>query len=574
MGRILIAAAPALFGVACSSSSDGTTPTSTVASVSVTPTTSSIVAGTSVQLTANVKDASGSALSGQPTSWTSNNSMVATVSSTGLVTGVAPGGPVTISATAGGVTGAATITVTQVPVAQVIVAPTNPTILAGTTIQLAAVTRDAGGSVLTGRVVNWSSSNTALATVSVAGLVTGVAAGGPVTITASSEGVNGAAAVTITTLALSTVFDAANNITWLANANLPGTNRFGLPLCTASSAQSCINASGSMGYQSAVAWVQAMNAANYLGHANWQLPTTPSVESSCQFVGPHGESFGFLCVENALGSLYYIRLGFKAPNTVVPIPPNAAGPFSNFQPYLYWSGTATEAIGHGTFSFNSGFQGSNTTPNYLYVLPMLQGKIPGTPPATGTGLEVNPGGLTIYDPVTNLTWSANANLAASNAFGLPACTEQGHPSLCVNQDGAMNWNSASQFVTNMNTYNGVGYLGQTNWALPPIDTTCAGSYLCTAPAAGNPFGNLFYNQLGLSPGTPVVATPSITVGGFKNIQPYLYWSCLGATIQSPCEAANPVSGFEFSFSFGNGFLGTDVLKNDFYVTAYFVGPPN
>jgi hypothetical protein len=124
----------------------------------------------------------------------------------------------------------------------------------------------------------------------------------------------------------------------------------------------------------------------------------------------------------------------------------------------------------------------------------------------------------------------------------------------------------------MNTYNGTGYLGQTNWELPPMDPNCGVSYDCGS--TGDPFGELFYHQLGLSPGTPVVATPNIAVGPFKNIQPYLYWACEGATIQSACQTDGPATGFEWSFSFGNGFQGTDVLKNDLYVTAYFVGPPS
>jgi hypothetical protein len=268
-------------------------------------------------------------------------------------------------------------------------------------------------------------------------------------------------------------------------------------------------------------------------------------------------------------------LGLKAPNTAVPIPNNNSSPFSNFQPYLYWSQTIpADTTGHGSFSFNSGFQGSNTEPNYLYVIPAILGKIPGTPAAVGTGLEINPGGLSVYDPVTNVTWAANANLGATNTFGLPPCTKQGTPSLCVNQDGAMNWNSASQFVLNMNTYLGTGYLGQTNWVLPPVNLACDVAYLCVVAASTNPFGNLYYSQLGLSPGTPVVGTPASLVGGFRNIQPYLYWGCEGATVQSPCQPNGPVSGFEWSFSFGNGFQGTDVLKNNFFAFVYFVGRPN
>src|ERR1017187_6534870 len=116
-----------------------------------------------------------------------------------------------------------------------------------------------------------------------------------------------------------TVYDTVNNVSWLADADLAATNRFGLPVCTGSGAQPCVNASGSMSYQAAAAWVAAMNAANYLGHTNWQLPTTPLTDSGCPFTGPNGISFGFNCSASALGSLYYNALGLKAPNTAVPI---------------------------------------------------------------------------------------------------------------------------------------------------------------------------------------------------------------------------------------------------------------
>ena len=362
-----------------------------------------------------------------------------------------------------------------------------------------------------------------------------------------------------------TVYDIANNVSWLADFNLAATNTFGLPVCNGTiNTKTCVNASGSMSYQAAAAWVAAMNAANYLGHSNWQLPATPLTDSNCGFVGPNGASFGFNCLAGSLGSLYYTALGITAPNTAVPIPNNTASPFGNIQPYLYWSQTGTAALGFGTFSFNSGFQGSNTKPNFLYALPMIAGKISGTPPASGSGLEVNPGGQTVYDPVANVTWLANANLAATNTFGLPPCKDPGNPKLCVNQDGAMNWDSADQFITNMNS--GTGYLGQKNWQLPPVDPNCTTFYNCT----NSPLGELFYGQLGLSAGTPAATTPDIPVGPFRHVQPYLYWSCEGATIQDACQAAGPASGFEFSFSFGNGFLGTDILQNEFYVTAYFV----
>jgi len=364
-----------------------------------------------------------------------------------------------------------------------------------------------------------------------------------------------------------TVYDTVNGVNWLANADLAATNRFGLPVCPAPGAQPCVNPSGSMNYTSAAAWVAAMNAANYLGHNNWQIPTTPLIDKNCGKTGPTGASFGFGCTAGSLASLYN-ALGFQSPNTAAPIPNNTVGPFSNLQPYLYWSAsTGTSAsIGNATFSFATGWQGANTLPNFLYLLPMIPGKIPGTPAAAGTGLQVNPGGQTVYDPMTDITWVANANLAAANAFGLPLCTTPTSPALCVAQDGAMTWASATQFLANMNS---AAYLGQTNWQAPTIDSSCPG-YNCAGTS--NPMGNLFYDQLRFSSGMSAVSVPDVAEGPFHNLQPYLYWSCLAATVQDACESAGPADNFEESYSFGSGFQGTDLLANDLFVTAYYVGP--
>jgi len=361
-----------------------------------------------------------------------------------------------------------------------------------------------------------------------------------------------------------TVYDTGNNITWLADANLPSSVRFGVPVCGTSVPQPCVNTSGSMNYQAAAAWVAAMNAASYLGHSNWQLPTTPMVDKTCPKTGPNGGSFGFGCTAGALDTIYN-GVGLKPPNTAAPIPANAAGPFSNIQPYLYWSqSSAGPTSGNYTFSFATGWQGANTLPNFLYLLPMIPGKIPGSPPAAGSSLQVNSNG-TIYDPMTDVTWLANANLAAANSFGLPRCADPTTPAVCVAADGAMTWAAAAQFLANMN--NGK-YLGQTNWQAPSIDPSCPG-YKCDGTK--NPMGNLFYDQLGLEAGSSAVAVPDLAVGPFHNIQPYLYWTCEAATIQSPCQPDGPAPNFEWSYSFGSGFQGTDLLANDLYVTAYFVG---
>ena len=165
-----------------------------VASVSVTPASASLTTGQTVQLTATPRDASGNALTGRVVTWTSNNTSVATVNSTGRVTAVAAGSA-TITATSEGQSGTAAVSVTPVPVASVSVSPASASVGVGQTVQLTATPRDASGNALSGRVVTWGSSNTAVATVNGSGLVTGVGAGSA-TITATSEGQSGSSTVT------------------------------------------------------------------------------------------------------------------------------------------------------------------------------------------------------------------------------------------------------------------------------------------------------------------------------------------------------------------------------------------
>jgi acetyl esterase/lipase len=84
------------------------------ASIEVTPGTALIAAGGgTIQLTATLRDADGKLLAGRPVSWSSSQTSLATVSSTGLVTGGAGVGSVTISASSGGTTGTASILVTR-----------------------------------------------------------------------------------------------------------------------------------------------------------------------------------------------------------------------------------------------------------------------------------------------------------------------------------------------------------------------------------------------------------------------------------------------------------------------------
>jgi uncharacterized protein YjdB len=196
--------------VTITASSEGKSGTATVtvtsapvASVTVTPPSATVTVGQTVSLDAQTLDASGGVLTGRTVTWTTSAAAVATVSPTGVVTGVATG-TATITATSEGKSGTSTITVTAVPVASVSVSPPTLSLQVGQTGTLAATTRDASNNVLTGRAVTWSSSNTGVATVAPNGTVTAVAPGSA-TITATSEGKSGTAAVTVTAVPVASV---------------------------------------------------------------------------------------------------------------------------------------------------------------------------------------------------------------------------------------------------------------------------------------------------------------------------------------------------------------------------------
>lgn len=92
------------------------------------------------------------------------------------------------------------------------------------------------------------------------------------------------------------MYDDALNITWLKNANLAATETFGV---------SGIGTDGAMTWNTAMAWVDAMNASSYLGFNTWRLPTvTPldgvSFNYTPDYLGRSDKGFNI----SAPGTLY------------------------------------------------------------------------------------------------------------------------------------------------------------------------------------------------------------------------------------------------------------------------------
>jgi len=149
------------------------------------------------------------------------------------------------------------------------------------------------------------------------------------------------------------------------------------------------------------------------------------------------------CRDNEFG---YLRAIYGVTQSV-------PGPFTGIvDGQTYWSGTEVSPTLAQAFAF-AGIWGSLAKTSSGYALAVRDGDV-------GAALQgrrpVTPGGTdyqAYYDVGLDVTWLANANLAASNTFGISG----------INPDGTMDWNKANQWVAAMNA---TKYLGKTGWRLP------------------------------------------------------------------------------------------------------------
>jgi hypothetical protein len=182
----------------------GRSTTGAPASITVSPDTIWIPAGTTYQLTAIVRDAAGTALFDQPVSW-GVDTMNASISPTGVFAPRAAGNYV-IRASVGNLAATAYAGVRPSAARSLTLAPTSGTVGIRDTIMLAATVRDSAGVPIPGTVVTWRTSDSNVATIASSGFgpsgealgtVTGVSPGN-VTITATIGNASDAAAITVT----------------------------------------------------------------------------------------------------------------------------------------------------------------------------------------------------------------------------------------------------------------------------------------------------------------------------------------------------------------------------------------
>lgn len=206
----LASASPSATGLTTITATFGTVSGSTtltaaaVTSIAVTPSSATIVLGTTQQFTAT-GFLSGGAVQDLTVwaTWNSSNTAIATISTTsapkGLATSVSPGSTFITASFSGVTSNAATLTVNPAVLVSISITPTNPSIALGITQQFTAtgVYSDGTTQNLTA-AATWMSSNIQIATVSNAsgtkGLATSLATG-TTTITAAFSGVTSNSAI-------------------------------------------------------------------------------------------------------------------------------------------------------------------------------------------------------------------------------------------------------------------------------------------------------------------------------------------------------------------------------------------
>ncbi|WP_161595770.1 Ig-like domain-containing protein [Flavobacterium pectinovorum] len=192
-----------------------------VSGVTVTPTTATLNVGGTQQLTPTVAPANAT---NKTVSYSSNNTGVATVNGSGLITAIASGSAtITVTTQDGAKTATSVITVnsSNVAVTSVSLTPTTATLSVGGTQQLTPTVLPSNA---TNKTVSYSSNNTGVATVNGSGLITAIASGSAtITVTTQDGAKTATSAITVnsTNVAVTSVSLALTT----ASLNVGGTQQ-------------------------------------------------------------------------------------------------------------------------------------------------------------------------------------------------------------------------------------------------------------------------------------------------------------------------------------------------------------
>lgn len=161
-------------------------------------------------------------------------------------------------------------------------------------------------------------------------------------------------------------------------------------------------------------------------------------------------------------------------------------------------------------------------------------------------------GATVYDTDLGISWLKDANLAATNTFGVGG----------INADGGMNWATAQSWINAMNTAN---YLSYSDWRLPTVTDTgtpgCNYSFSGTdcgynVDTAASEMAHLYYDELLNIAAYNTLGTldPAWVLGGM-NTGPFINVVQITDGYWSSTESATDTSR-AWRVAFGDGYQTT------------------
>jgi hypothetical protein len=207
------------------------------------------------------------------------------------------------------------------------------------------------------------------------------------------------------------IYDSDQNITWSADANLFQTQAASNPnlvnqiiaanngvihdtpniydtipnsgIYTLTTAN--FNTStGRMDWFGAQAWAHSLSLG---GYSDWRLPTTnPAVSGSYQ-------------TASEMGHLFYIDLGINPVYSITSSTSGNYAPFSNLQPYGYWSESEFTLYPNEAWDFNTFFSDQHSAVklfNPLYALAVRTGDVTATPVPAALWLFTSGLGLLVF----------------------------------------------------------------------------------------------------------------------------------------------------------------------------------
>lgn len=235
----------------------------------------------------------------------------------------------------------------------------------------------------------------------------------PLTSLALAAGllISGAVQATLIDRGGGLIYDDVLDITWLQDANLAASNTFGLPYNAnlgdhpddswAANYIEYIHTSGAMTWGAALHWIDAMNAANYLGYDDWRLPTIIDTGTSGCSLAYSGTDCGWNVdtASSEMAHLYYVSLGNQGYYTTTATynsgayvggaNPNGTldnvGPFINFQSSVYWSSLEYAPATSDAWGFRAGngSQFADTKSIYDYAWVVRSGDVAAAPAPSG-----------------------------------------------------------------------------------------------------------------------------------------------------------------------------------------------